>query len=342
MVFNGCSFTEINLCGASKLGERAFIACSKLSKLPCITNNENTDGVKSIGRGCFENCTSLSGDVIEYLDESVVTSVGDEAFKGCSSLTGNFSGSIGKITSFGANVFQGTQVTKVTHIIIGDDGYLKLEDGQTEIKDGQFDGTTEFVKNDGTKITEIKIPSGVTKIGKNAFSGCISLEKIEIPNSVTGIGVNAFRGCSKLADVSLPKNESFKKLPDYCFYGDSLLKNIELPSNINSIGLMCFYQSGLEKIDLLYISSLGISCFGGCKLNNINNWSSDLKVIPGACFEGCKFTELVIPDSIETIESSAFRGCTSLSTMTVGSGVTSIPNSFIDNSTSLTSITFKG
>ena len=319
------------------------MACSKLSKLPCIcvTNDGEKDGVEVIGKGCFENCSKLSGDVIDYLEKSIVTSVGDEAFKGCSSLTGDFSGNIVNITSFGANVFQGTQVTKVTKINVGDDGVLVLDDNATEIKDGQFDGTTKFVGTDNSDITSIKIPDTVTKIGKNAFSGCTSLVKIEISNSVTEIGENAFRGCSKLSEVKLPDNTNFTKLPDYCFYGDSLLKSIELPNNITSIGKEGFRYCGLEKIDLLHISSLGSSCFGGCKLVGIS-WGSDLKEIPNACFESCKFTELNIPDNIETIGSSAFRLCKNIVSMTVGTGVTSIPASFMDYSNSLTSITFEG
>ena len=343
MGFNGGSFTEINLCGVSELGERAFMACSKLSKLPCIcvTNDGEKDGVKIIGKGCFENCSKLSGDVIDYLEESVVNSIGDEAFKGCSSLTGYFSGSIGKITSFGANVFQGTKVTKVTKINVGNDGVLVLDDNATEIKDGQFDGTTKFVKDDGTEITEIKIPDTVTKIGKNAFSGCTSITNVEIPDTVTEIGENAFRGCTKLSDVKLPDNNNFTKLPNYCFYGDGLLKNIELPNNITSIGDSGFYGCGLEKINLLHISSLGSRCFGACKLKEIS-WGSDLKEIPHACFESCKFEKLTIPDNIETIGACAFRLCRNIVSMTVGTGVTSIPVSFMDHSGSLKSITFKG
>ena len=342
--FYNCKFLTINLCGASVLYDSAFSNCTNLSDLPCITKNSNggVSGVTSIGSHCFNGCTKLTGDVINYLKESVVTSLGDEAFKGCTKLTGTFTGSIEKITSLGTNVFQGTGVTKATSVAINDDGYLVLAENMQEIPDGKFDGTTKFVKNDNTEITEIKIPSGVTKIGKNAFSGCTSITKVEIPDTVIDIGEGAFRGCTKLAEVKLPKNDTFKKLPDYCFDGNSFLKNIDLPDNVNSIGRNCFHSSGLETIDLSNISFLDRYSFGGCsKLNSINGCSNELTKIPYACFERCAFTNFDIPDNVTSIEEYAFRG-TKIATMTVGTGVTSIPANLIDSSTSLINIKFKG
>lgn len=66
-----------------------------------------------------------------------------------------------------------------------------------------------FIKNDpdfywinyfeeGSGITHIDIPNGVTVIGEYAFWFCSSLTSINIPDNVTTIGVDAFRGCSNL------------------------------------------------------------------------------------------------------------------------------------------------
>ena len=50
----------------------------------------------------------------------------------------------------------------------------------------------------------IKIPSSVTSIGEEAFSGCTYLESIEIPDSVTSIGKEAFYNCSSLESITIP------------------------------------------------------------------------------------------------------------------------------------------
>ena len=55
-----------------------------------------------------------------------------------------------------------------------------------------------------TEVTSVKIPSGVTSIGYDAFSGCSSLASITIPGSVTSIGGWAFDKCTSLASITIP------------------------------------------------------------------------------------------------------------------------------------------
>lgn len=45
-----------------------------------------------------------------------------------------------------------------------------------------------------TKLTNVKIPNGITYIGKSAFTKCTGLIELTIPNSVTYIGPGAFSG----------------------------------------------------------------------------------------------------------------------------------------------------
>lgn len=46
-----------------------------------------------------------------------------------------------------------------------------------------------------SKLTSIKIPNSVTKIGNQAFDSCKELTSISIPNSVLSIGSGCFQGC---------------------------------------------------------------------------------------------------------------------------------------------------
>jgi hypothetical protein len=55
-----------------------------------------------------------------------------------------------------------------------------------------------------SKITEITIPNGVTRIESQAFQYCEQLTTVTIPDSVTEIMSSAFRGCSELTTVKLP------------------------------------------------------------------------------------------------------------------------------------------
>ena len=46
------------------------------------------------------------------------------------------------------------------------------------------------------ELTLFVFPSGITKIGKNAFARCTSLTSITIPDSVTEIRDEAFEACT--------------------------------------------------------------------------------------------------------------------------------------------------
>lgn len=64
-----------------------------------------------------------------------------------------------------------------------------------------------------------------------------------------------------------------------------------------------------------------------------------VKFIQSNSFNGKDFISVIIPDSIEIIGNSVFSGCTSLTNVTFGSGITSIGSSAFLNCTSLTTIT---
>ncbi len=57
-------------------------------------------------------------------------------------------------------------------------------------------GTRSFRNN--TSISEVKVPSGVTRIGANAFEGCTSLNTLTIPLSLTEISDSAFKDCGSM------------------------------------------------------------------------------------------------------------------------------------------------
>ena len=56
-------------------------------------------------------------------------------------------------------------------------------------------------------------------------------------------------------------------------------------------------------------------------------------------FEGCWFTSVTIPNSVTSIEGSAFYCCTGLTSVTIPNSVTSIGRSAFAECTSLTSVT---
>ncbi len=70
---------------------------------------------------------------------------------------------------------------------------------------------------EGSNITSVSIPSGVTKIGQTSFSDCKKLTSVSLPSTLTGIGDCAFDGCSSLNSITIP--DSVTSIGDDAFDG---------------------------------------------------------------------------------------------------------------------------
>lgn len=71
----------------------------------------------------------------------------------------------------------------------------------------------------------VRIPKGVTSIGRKAFSECTGLTSVEIPKGVTSIGSHAFYGCTGLTSVTIPT--SVTNIGESAFYGCGSLESIQ-------------------------------------------------------------------------------------------------------------------
>ena len=143
----------------------------------------------------------------------------------------------------------------------------------------------------------------VTSIGNYAFSGCSGLTSVMIPDRVTSIGSSAFSGCSGLTSVTIPN--SVTSIGSSAFSGCSGLMSISVGSgNAN-------YKS---------VNGLLLSKDGKTLMQGVNG-------------------DVVVPDSVTSIEASAFSGCTNLTSVTIPNSVTSIGSSAFNNCSGLTSVT---
>ncbi len=113
-------------------------------------------------------------------------------------------------------------------------------------------------------LTSVTIPNSVTSIGNWVFKGCSSLTSITIPNCVTSIGANAFEYCSSLTSITIPN--SVTSIGDDAFYGCSSLTSITIPNSVESIGDGAFYGcSSLTSVTIPNsVTSIGVETFEDC------------------------------------------------------------------------------
>ncbi|ELP84026.1 hypothetical protein EIN_347030 [Entamoeba invadens IP1] len=196
-----------------------------------------------------------------------------------------------------------------------------------------------YTKNDREKFGN-NIPSSVTSIGDDCFSGCNNINRITIPLSVTSIGKSCFNKCSSLSNVTIPS--SVTSINDYCFNRCSSLSNVILPSSVTSIGKGCFRGcSSLSSVTIQSSVTLinDYSFFGCSNLSSVNIPSS-VTSIGIYCFNECNsLTSITIPSSVTSINDYCFNGCSSLSNVILPSSVTSIGKSCFRGCNSLSSIT---
>ena len=341
--------------GVTSIGYSAFWKCSSLTSVTL------PEGVTSIGNGAFCGCSSLTSITLP----EGVTSIGCEAFRGCSSLT-SVTLPAG-VTSIGGGAFYDcsslTSITLPAGVTsIGGGAFydcssltsITLPEGVTSIGDGAFLGCKKLADAEGFVIVKgilfdytgpggnVVVPEGVTSIGYRAFYGCSSLTSVTLPEGVTNIGDSAFWNCSSLTSISLP--EGVTSIGDCAFYYCSSLTNITLPEGIRTVGSGAF--SGCHRI-VITVPDTAANRPENFDIQNgiLKNYKGPgggvivpegVTSIGGGAFKGCSsLTSVTLPDSVTSIGDEAFRGCSNLTSVTLPEGETSIGNSAFSQCSSL-------
>ena len=183
------------------------------------------------------------------------------------------------------------------------DGVLTIS-GSGEMKDyTDASGEWRYYQSD---IKEIRIESGVTSIGENAFRGC-NLTSVSISNSVKSIGNDAFTGCFHLTNITIPNGVI--SVGQRAFMNCRNLSTVIIPESVTSFGYWAFY--GCDKL----ISAGPIDSGSNIEFG----WTNK---IPGYTFSRCNnLTSVIIPEGVTGIGAYAFEDCDKLiSAGPIGSG----------------------
>lgn len=310
----------------TKLGYSIFSDCTNLTSV-YIPNS-----ITKISGNTFLGCSALKTITIP----NSVTIIDDQAFKNCSSLTS-----------------------------------INIPDGVKTINEGTFNGCTS--------LPSINIPFSVTSIGTNSFSRCSSLSSISIPNSVTKIKSCAFAECTGLTSVSI--GNSVKIIEEAAFEGCSNLINITIPNSVTEVRWNVFQDCTSLKNLIIGngVVNIGEKAFKGCTNLTSVTMGNNVTSIGSNAFEKCnaltsvniedmaawcnisfydyfsnpiyyarhiyykgeEVKDLVIPEGVTTIQSYAFRYCTSLTSVTFPNSLKGIKGSAFEGCSNLTAMHIK-
>lgn len=189
---------------------------------------------------------------------------------------------------------------------------LTIPYGITEIKNYAFSYC------DG--IISVTIPDSVTNIGKYAFYRCRDLVNVSMSNNITSIGYSAFEGCTALTSVTMSENVA--NLERRAFFDCSSLENIKIPESVKKIGEKAF--SRCEALKYVDISSVDEWCKIDFEHAYYDFSANPLYYAKNLYLNGESIKHLIISDSVKKISYGAFVNCPNITEITISNGVQEI------------------
>ena len=192
-------------------------------------------------------------------------------------------------------------------------GLIVYENGETDVLNADCNEIVDE-QFDHCDIVKVILPSGIKRIGKDAFNFCEELKVVDLSGCVElkVIDDDAFYGCANLESLIISQCKKLERIGCHAFCNNKILRKVIFPVSIKSIDGFAFEDCGLEEIDFsqcLQLESIGSLAFSGSQLRQVV-FPASLKEISDA-FVGCEKLEILDFSSctqLEYVHSQLFRG----------------------------------
>ena len=271
-----------------------------------VVYNNTYYSVTAIDDKAFWDCQNLVGDLTI---PDGIESIGFFAFWGCRFLSLSIPNSVIDIAP-NAFVFE----ESLEYIAVNEANPIYYSENNTIIR-----------REDKTLVLgcmNTTIPNDIVIIGSYAFAKSGNGGELIIPNSVKTIEEYAFMECRFSGTLTL--SESLETIGRNAFENSSFLGSLTLPNSLIEIGIGAFrYCRNLTGTLSLpsSISTINSSAFSESGFTGSLIIPNAVTYIGGGAFSGTNFSELVLGNSVDTIDAGAFENCFHLT------GALSLPNS---------------
>lgn len=164
----------------------------------------------------------------------------------------------------------------------------------------------------GELFTEWYVPENHPDI-RWYFAGCDSLQKVVMHDGVNIVGTDALFGCHNLRELNL--GNSITQIDDWAFCDCLSLVEVTIPDSV--VGIRCCAFRGCLALESVTIgdgtTEIADGAFESCTSMSVLNLGSSVEIIGHNVFLSSNISEVVIPESIESIGCRAFCNCANLS-----------------------------
>jgi len=354
--FYGCTgLSSLSLPSSlTAIANRAFAGCERL--LTLVLGSQ----VTTVEEKAFANCRSLYSVTLGKGLERI----GEDAFAGCSklievcnasSLALSLGGSgNGSVALYAKNVYTPTLGKSA---LWESDGFVFFDIPTEPLLIAYVGQKTALTLPSAAKeqpyaiyqytffaspVTSVTLPKTVTALGEGCFAGCRALEKVTLPSTLSHLPSNAFHGCTALSALSLPP--SLTSVGENAFLGASSLTEYE--NGVLYVDTWAIGHRGSPSSISLRDGTRGIAdaAFSSLKATlKYLTLPEGLKYIGSSAFEGCTdLTSTVFPETLLRIESNAFLGCRGMRELTLPASLQSIGAAAFSGCTGLSVLSVKG
>lgn len=159
-------------------------------------------------------------------------------------------------------------------------------------------------------IQSITIPETVTTVNWSLYN-CTNLTGIRLPNSIK-LSLNAFFGCSSLTEFIIDEDNPLFSVKDGMLFNKDLTQLIAVPAGLDNAPLPPS------------VSVIGQSAFRTCtKIKNVVIPES-VRTIQRNAFRESGLTEIDIPNTVQALDGWAFQECPELKTAIISDNVKEI------------------
>ena len=295
-----------------------------------------------------------------------VTTVGKDIFGYCSNLTTIYCEAESKPTNWsgGWNRKYWYDDNNLYTVVWGVNGINDQTYENIYYVVGTLDGN-QYIQIIGcdSSTSEIIIPDKinnipVTVITNNAFRSKTNLETVVLPTSITTIGTNAFTGSDSIVIYCMDESKPSSWIDSWNCNRPVIWGYSGNKGTINNLKYSIVKLSGIDTVLITGCEKTatsvnipaaieGISNIVICESAFKNNTtitsiqiSSGVKEIKDYAFNGCsKVTSLTMNEGVKTIGISSFNGCSSITTLTMPNSLTQIGESAFGNCSKLSSVT---